>query len=235
MTPSLTIEKTVLREQIRTRLKGISSAERVAFSRQVCERLPAQSVWQTARSILFYTPLADEVDVFPLFAAACAAGKKLAAPRFISENSEYRPFWIQDPNRDLEPGYFGIREPKPHCQPCSLNQLDLVLVPGVGFDLSGHRLGRGKGKERQAHVFARFFPPPPDRNQPRFGRYAVTPPKVRPMWDGTGREAGSAGLASPTLPATSPTAASFRNFCSAGGGGGGAVDISAFGASYLAI
>ena len=145
MTAPLTIEKTVLREQIRTRLKGISPAERAAFSRQVCGRLPAQSVWQTARSILFYTPLADEIDVFPLFAAACAAGKKLASPRYISETSGYQPFWIQDPYRDLEPGHFGIREPKPRCQPCLLNQLDLALVPGVGFDRSGHRLGRGQG------------------------------------------------------------------------------------------
>ncbi|HLP77584.1 MAG TPA: 5-formyltetrahydrofolate cyclo-ligase, partial [Candidatus Paceibacterota bacterium] len=32
-----------------------------------------------------------------------------------------------------------------HCAPVSLNQLDLVLVPGVAFDACGRRLGRGKG------------------------------------------------------------------------------------------
>ena len=42
-------------------------------------------------------------------------------------------------------GRFGVREPGADCPLISLNQLDLILVPGVTFDLTGHRLGRGKG------------------------------------------------------------------------------------------
>ncbi len=145
MITPLTRTKTALREQIRTRLKGISEVQRVDFSRQVCGRLQAQEVWQTAQSILLYSPLADEIDVSPLFAQARAAGKGLSLLRYDSTANGYQPFWVQDPNLDLGPGYFGIREPKPHCAPCPLNQLDLVLVPGVVFDLSGHRIGRGKG------------------------------------------------------------------------------------------
>src|SRR5204863_2517253 len=46
---------------------------------------------------------------------------------------------------DLKIGRFGIREPAEHCPPISLNRLDFILVPGVAFDLTGRRLGRGKG------------------------------------------------------------------------------------------
>ena len=50
-----------------------------------------------------------------------------------------------DLDADLATGKFGIREPRSHCGEILLNHLDLALVPGVGFDLKGRRLGRGRG------------------------------------------------------------------------------------------
>jgi len=38
-----------------------------------------------------------------------------------------------------------VREPASSCAKIPLNQFDLVLVPGMAFDLHGNRLGRGKG------------------------------------------------------------------------------------------
>jgi 5-formyltetrahydrofolate cyclo-ligase len=46
---------------------------------------------------------------------------------------------------EIVSGQFGIREPDPDCIEIPSHQLDLVLVPGVAFDLHGRRLGRGKG------------------------------------------------------------------------------------------
>ena len=42
-------------------------------------------------------------------------------------------------------GKFGVREPAERCAPVPLNRLDLVLVPGIAFDIRGGRLGRGQG------------------------------------------------------------------------------------------
>ena len=52
---------------------------------------------------------------------------------------------MQNLRRDIATGAFGIREPAARCPEISLNRLDLILVPGVAFDLHGRRLGRGKG------------------------------------------------------------------------------------------
>jgi 5-formyltetrahydrofolate cyclo-ligase len=61
------------------------------------------------------------------------------------DTATYTACPIQDPASDLETGAFGIREPAARCAVEPLNKLDLILVPGVAFDLTGHRLGRGKG------------------------------------------------------------------------------------------
>jgi 5-formyltetrahydrofolate cyclo-ligase len=45
----------------------------------------------------------------------------------------------------LQLGHFGIREPETRCARLTSGKLDLILVPGVAFDLRGGRLGRGKG------------------------------------------------------------------------------------------
>lgn len=47
---------------------------------------------------------------------------------------------------DLEPGYFGIREPKTNLRPpVAKEMIDLVAVPAVAFDRRGYRIGYGGG------------------------------------------------------------------------------------------
>jgi 5-formyltetrahydrofolate cyclo-ligase len=138
-------QKTALRAEIRAALKKIPPVERAAASRQACALLEAQPLWRNARSILFYAPLPDELDVWPLLLDAISAGKTTLLPRFDGEQGHYSVCQINDAARDIEAGKFGIREPNARCARISLNRLDLILVPGIAFDLQGHRLGRGRG------------------------------------------------------------------------------------------
>ena len=137
--------KTYLRQRLRERLKGLSPVERATGSAHLCGLLREQSLWKQARCVLFYAALSDEVDVWPLLEVAIAEGKIVALPRYCSEQEYYGAARLQDPGSDTKPGQFGIREPTADCPGVPLNQLDLILVPGVGFDLNGRRLGRGKG------------------------------------------------------------------------------------------
>jgi 5-formyltetrahydrofolate cyclo-ligase len=107
--------------------------------------LQENEVWRKAGSVLFFAPFADEPHLDSLLAVALNARKLVALPRFDSGKKNYVACQIQNLTEDLVSGQFGIREPNNSCPVLSLNRLDLILVPGIAFDLHGRRLGRGKG------------------------------------------------------------------------------------------
>ena len=78
-------------------------------------------------------------------AGALAAGKLLALPRFNAATQAYEAVRVLDPARELSDGPFKVREPVAECPVVPMNRLDLALVPGLGFDARGGRVGRGKG------------------------------------------------------------------------------------------
>jgi 5-formyltetrahydrofolate cyclo-ligase len=136
--------KTELRRQVGERLNAMTGAQRDEASSQARSKLLEQKLWQQARSILFFAPLPRELDVWPLLETALLEGKTVGLPRFDPDLKMYLPCRIRHANRDVQIGNFGIREPKPDCSELPTH-LDLILVPGLAFDLDGRRLGRGKG------------------------------------------------------------------------------------------
>jgi 5-formyltetrahydrofolate cyclo-ligase len=137
--------KSVMRADMRAKLRLMPMGERSAASVQACKLLEQQAVWQKADSILFYAPVAEELDVWQLLGDSLAAGKTVLLPRFDTEKRTYVACHIKHAERDVRIGQFGIREPGADCGKISLNRLDFILVPGLAFDLDGHRLGRGRG------------------------------------------------------------------------------------------
>jgi 5-formyltetrahydrofolate cyclo-ligase len=95
--------------------------------------------------VLFFAPLPEEPDIWPVFMQIWKHGVAVALPRFHPEEKGYAAHLVRDPHRDVVAGHFGIREPAPACPVHPINLLDVVLVPGVAFDLGGRRLGRGAG------------------------------------------------------------------------------------------
>jgi len=145
MQPDIQTAKVALRKQIRGALQNISPATRNAMSAQIRNRLKESAIWKNAGVVLFFAPLPDEPDVWPLLEDALA-GKKIAAlPRFHSASNAYVACRVKNLRSEIVTGQFGIREPGTHCVEIPLNRLDLALIPGVGFDLQGRRLGRGRG------------------------------------------------------------------------------------------
>lgn len=145
MTDDLKAQKVALRREMRAVLQKLSPEARAAASGQTRTQLKEQTLWQNAGSVLFFAPLPDEVDVWPLLEETLAGGKITALPRYDSANNDYVACRLRNLQTEIAPGQFGIREPKAGCPEIPLERLGLILVPGVAFDLRGGRLGRGRG------------------------------------------------------------------------------------------
>jgi 5-formyltetrahydrofolate cyclo-ligase len=137
--------KDVLRWKIRARLEKLSAATREAASLKICAQLKEQPFFNNAATILFFAPLPDEADIWPLFQEVLAANKIVALPQFDAVAQNYIARRVQNLPDEIVTGQFWIREPKSSCAKIALADFDLLLVPGVAFDLRGNRLGRGQG------------------------------------------------------------------------------------------
>lgn len=145
MTVPLHRSKADLRKRVREQLNALSPQKRDTASRQICTRLRGEKIWQAAGAILCFAPLAGEPDIWPLVEECIAVGKTVGLPRFATGLSSYVASRVSDLKRDIQIGKFGIREPVVTCPELELSGFDLILVPGVAFDRSGRRLGRGQG------------------------------------------------------------------------------------------
>jgi 5-formyltetrahydrofolate cyclo-ligase len=138
-------QKKLVREQFQRKLLQKPPAERAVDSAALCQLLLNSPIWEETRTVLFFAPLPDEPDIWPAFGFVLQQGLTVALPRMKSDGTGYEVRVVEHPARDLVDGHFGIREPRAECREFPLNLLDLVLVPGVAFDLGGRRLGRGAG------------------------------------------------------------------------------------------
>jgi 5-formyltetrahydrofolate cyclo-ligase len=138
-------DKAEWRRRFRAGLKVLSQAQREEASVRARDLLRRQTAWQRAGAILFYAPMKGELDLSPMLDEALQAGKVAALPGFVGETGIYQAFAVSNFACDCAPGKFGVAEPGPHCPPMPLKRLDFVLAPGLGFDVSGRRLGRGQG------------------------------------------------------------------------------------------
>lgn len=93
-----------------------------------------------------YIPFKTEIDPRPMMRALATQGAKLCLPRTPPKGGEGAglTFHLCDPDDTsmLEKSAWGVMEPKAHLP---LVRPDIVLVPLLGFDRAGHRLGQGQG------------------------------------------------------------------------------------------
>lgn len=100
--------------------------------------------WRKAQSVGLYMPVRGELDLVPLIDEAMAAGKTVILPRCSKEVSGIMDFVHCADKSALTPGPYNIPEPHAAC-PVHDTPPDLLLVPCVGMDRHGFRLGYGGG------------------------------------------------------------------------------------------
>lgn len=139
--------KADLRGEARARLRALSASEKAEASARLLAQLIALPAWQGAATVGLYASLPGEPATRPIFETARhqKPQARLMLPR-MRPPSGIDLHLVRDWERDLSANELGILEPRPErCPLLPPSELDLVLVPGLGFDAAGHRLGRGGG------------------------------------------------------------------------------------------
>lgn len=121
--------------------RQLGRQRRQLLSERAQRRLLQEPEFLAAGSIALYSPIRQEVATGLIAQAAWLSGKRVAYPEVVGETLE---FGIVDTPMGLRSGHWGVLEPI-GCERISTAEIDLLLVPGLAFDLRGHRLGYGKG------------------------------------------------------------------------------------------
>lgn len=132
--------KQKIRALLKQRRESLSEEQALGLSRKTCEKIAAHPWFLAAEKVYFYHPLGKEVNLLPLAEQALTLGKKTAFPRTAGKSMEfYQVFSLAD----FKEGSFHVMEPEGNT--LMTEEMPLVLVPGLGFDLQGGRLGYGGG------------------------------------------------------------------------------------------
>ena len=131
-----------LRSQLLAQRRALNHDSCHASSRAAQLKLLSLDEYARAECIALYAPAHNETDTGLILSAAFQAGKRVLYPAVCGHQMVFRRV---ERVEALQEGAFGILEPCPTGIDHQADEADLIVVPGVAFDLSGHRIGYGKG------------------------------------------------------------------------------------------
>lgn len=150
-TPSTFTNRASLRQSLRYKRRQLTKFQQQQAARQVCRLVRQQPWFLNASSLAVYMAADGELNPLAIALMAHRMGKKVYLPVLHPVNNNYLYFVRFTPETPLQKNRFGILEP---ClkgyglyrhNSCKIQALDLLLMPLVGFDSLGGRLGMGGG------------------------------------------------------------------------------------------
>lgn len=136
--------KKEIRASIQKKRDSLSSGKRHEKSLVISLKFIDLDYYKDSSRLLAYYPFRSEIDTKIIIKDALNRGKEIILPRVGKDCLEL--YYVRDLEYDLEPGSYDIMEPIPErCPQAQAGSIDLVIVPGVGFDRDYNRLGYGGG------------------------------------------------------------------------------------------
>lgn len=132
------------RRVLRRRIARMTHERREKLSRKICEHLWSLILEMKPKRVFGFAPIFPEPDLWPLYAKL---RRNHIQPAFPKVRGRHLIFYGISSFDDLQRGAFGILEPKrgKRMYPSGDTGRDLILVPCLGLDNQGHRLGHGGG------------------------------------------------------------------------------------------
>lgn len=150
MDETLKPQKLQLRNELKARLVAMSEEARGEKSKAACRNLIETPQFQRSAVVMVYLSLPHEVDTAAIILAAWQQGKTVAVPKVSWQQRHMIPVIITSLDTGFSTEVGGLRNPITGA-PMPIEEIDLVVAPGLGFDRKGNRIGRG------GSYYDRFF------------------------------------------------------------------------------
>ncbi len=137
-------EKKTARQEMNRKRNAMPEAEAESKSAAIMKNLVKMTEYKKAKAVMFYAAKGNEVRTREIIEAALKEGKTVLLPITNMERKEIEAAVIENYGSDLKEGAFGVMEPKQK-RAFDEAQISAIIVPGVAFDIEGHRLGYGLG------------------------------------------------------------------------------------------
>ena len=138
--------KTDLRRKLRAQRVALAPEQQARAARSLAQQVCNTRLFHVCRRIACYFPADGEIDPAQVIDRIWRLNKICYLPVLSPVARE--PLWFApvEPGTQLKPNRYGILEPVTFARRLVRAQkLDLILLPLVGFDNAGRRLGMGKG------------------------------------------------------------------------------------------
>jgi len=146
MKESIGRQKAVIRQVMLQLRDALDPQEKVSHSLLIKESLFRLPQFLAARSVMFYVSFRSEVETHAMIREALASGKTVVVPVTDMQNKRLALSRLEDFDKDLAPGIWGIPEPpQEKIRPVAYHDIDLVIAPGAAFSANGNRIGYGGG------------------------------------------------------------------------------------------
>jgi len=156
----LRLAKQAIRRQVLAARASVEANERARLSAVIISNLIGLPELQRGGGVLAYLSFGHELSTEGLIAWLRARDRVLILPRIDRGAHRLNLYRVRDIAEETLPGVWGIREPDPsRCSPAHIEEIELIVVPGVAFTPAGDRLGYGGGYYDE--LLSRWQTPPP--------------------------------------------------------------------------
>lgn len=146
------MDKKELRKIMMARRDQLSRGYVEESGRRLLANLKNSGILQGVHCIFIYVSMKNELPTLGIIDYCLKNDIQVCVPRIDNtpEGRVMRPYRIGDAKKDLVPGHFGVMEPifageEAVRREVSFEEIDVVFLPGLAFDLQGNRIGYGKG------------------------------------------------------------------------------------------
>lgn len=136
------MDKSQMRREIKSRLIEIEPQQRAQKSKQICRHLTGTEEFKKAGTVMVYLSMAHEVDTASVILQCWQQEKTVIVPKVSWQQRHMIPVEINSLNSGISTGAGGLRNPTTGA-PMPVEDIDMVITPGLAFDKKGNRLGRG--------------------------------------------------------------------------------------------